>query len=157
MEVFTLIVNSGKTALGANSQGHDKPLDIIRTAKGVSLWDFTSWQKWKDPLNHATYKVAELQNGPGSKLCIAVQNLGVQYLVEDCRKGASNELFLPDPTGSKTSGQPNYWYISVCGTDTSGVYDYMTANRLRPGARVYNEPAGQGGRAAWEQDCFINC
>jgi hypothetical protein len=157
VEVFTLIVNSGKTALGANSQGHNKPLDIIRTSKGVSLWDLTNWQNWKDPLNHKTYRVAELQEGPGNKLCIAVQSLGVEYMVEYCHKGAANELFLPDPTGSKTHGQPNYWYISVSGTDDSGVYDYMTANRLRPGSRVFNEPAGQGGRAAWEQDCFLNC
>lgn len=157
-EEFLLVANSGQTPLLIDSQGHNNP--AVLTSSGA-IWDFTNEQRWTLPGTTDIVNVVEIQNGIGNNECLNVQYLGIEVYVDSCETGDKSELWYPIPTGSTTNGQPNYWYVSVIGTNDvwpdGGGYEFLTANSLTAGSTLIYEHSDEGGLAAWEQDCYIDC
>jgi hypothetical protein len=144
---YKLIVNSGGTALDLTANGAGKPVTISSSGANDN-WVFVNSTTWNG------VKVSEIQHA-GTGSCI--NNSSGVFVISSCTAGDTGELFWGDPTGSTTSGNPNYWYINVAASDAAGQRVFLTAASLTNGANNLVEEVGAGGRAAWNRKCSANC
>jgi hypothetical protein len=145
---YKLIVNDGETALDVTANGIGNPVTISNSGTDDN-WVFVNPATWNG------LPVSEIQHA-GTDNCIS-DSSGV-FVISGCNATAPAEQFWGDPTGSKTNGNPNYWYINVAASEAAKTeYIFMTASSLTNGADVITEGPGAGGLAAWNRKCSANC
>lgn len=152
---YYLIVNSGHTREYIEQPGHNHQ---VRQGSVPFPIDFINPHTWRG------FTVWEIQFGTTGQCMNAVQIEGggqtAWAIYEDsCVSRDTNEWFLQYPTGSKTNGVRNFWYINASASAHSEprTYIYMTARSYRAGALIYGFGPGGGGRAAWNRPCVRNC
>lgn len=151
---YHLLVNSALTNTGGvAAQGHNFPLLLTEAPSNI---DFINHHVWVN-LNGIKVPVWEIQFGTSGECMNSV--LGGAIYEDSCVSSDTNEWFWQVPTGSSTNGFRNFWYINAGSSAHSNprTYIYMTAESFSPGALIIGAAPGEGGLAAWNRPCVLNC
>lgn len=155
---YLLVVNSGFTNEDILGQCHNNVMQL-RGPTG-DFWQFINPHTWSN-LSGQNVTVWEVQAAPGAGcdagLC---WNYAAGYIfLDSCVSSDTAEWFWQDPTGSSTNGAQNFWYINADASAHSNPreYIYVTAASYQEGSPIEGSGPGQGGLAAWNRPCEVNC
>jgi hypothetical protein len=149
---YRLLVNSALTnSGGVQAQGHSFPLLLTFAPSNVTFIDLRTWVD----LSGIRVPVWHIQIGTSGE-CLNALNGGAVF-EDSCIPSDRNEQWRQIPTGSKTGGARNFWYINAGNSNASHEYIFLTAETLSTGSLIIGEAAGAGGRAAWNRPCRLNC